>query len=73
MKGFLPTAQQAKRLLLIGLAAVLLSAVLREGVSGIALGVGCVLITIGFLCNGFAALLGRSESSEASRDEQAPN
>ncbi|GAB3742376.1 hypothetical protein GCM10028794_28720 [Silanimonas algicola] len=68
MKGFLPTAQQAKRLLLIGLASILLSAVLREGVSDIALGVGGVLITVGLLCNGFAALLGRSDPSEASRD-----
>ncbi len=70
MKRFLPTAKQAKRLMLIGLAAVLLSVVLREGLSGIALGVGCALITIGFLCDGFAALLGRPDDSEAPRDER---
>jgi hypothetical protein len=56
--------------MLIGLAAVLLSVVLREGLSGIALGVGCALITIGFLCDGFAALLGRPDDSEAPRDER---
>jgi hypothetical protein len=56
--------------MLIGLAAVLLSVVLREGLSAIALGVGCALITIGFLCDGFAALLGRPDDSEAPRDER---
>lgn len=69
MNRFLPTAQQANRLMLIGLAAVLLSTVLREGISGIALGFGCVLITIGLLCNGFAALLGRSDTSAVPRDK----
>lgn len=70
MNKFLPTPQQAKRLMLIGLASVLLSMALRESLAGIALGVGCVLFTIGLLCNGFAELLGRSTSSEASRDER---
>lgn len=69
MKRFLPTAQQAKRLMLIGLAAVLLSAALREEASSIALGVGVVLITIGLLGNGFAALLGRANAPEPPRDE----
>ncbi|MBB5014722.1 hypothetical protein [Rehaibacterium terrae] len=73
MKNFLPTPEQAKRLIIIGGVFLLASMVLRESLSEIAAGVGVVLLLLGVLCNGFAELLGVSRKTEGSGDDQAPN
>ena len=55
--------------MLIGLACVVLSQFLRPDLAVVALGMGCVLVTLGLLCNGFSELLGITRKSETSRDE----
>ncbi len=73
MKQFLPTPEQAKRLIIIGAVLLALSMALREKISEIALGVGVVLLTLGVLCNGVAELFGVSGKKEGASDDRAPN
>jgi len=73
MKEFLPTPEQAKRLIIIGGIFLLASMVLRESLSEIAVGVGVILILLGVLRNGVAELLGVSRKTEGPGDDQAPN
>jgi hypothetical protein len=73
MKQFLPTPEQAKRLIIIGAVLLALSFVLRESIAEIALGVGIVLLTLGVLCNGVAELFGVSRKTEGASNDRAPN
>ena len=67
MNRFTPTPHQARNLLLVGLAMVLASTLLREEWAGSALALGVTLVLAGLVFNGFRGLLAGLGKAKASR------